>query len=57
LLVQPGFLESMTTRDGLLKPCAYYLPSLSVVVQLKYANQLLEMIVNNGMIHALIDVI
>src|SRR5258708_5224553 len=57
LLAQPSLFKGMTTRDRLPKACAYHFPSLTVVVQPKDAYQLLEMIVDHGVVHACIDII
>jgi hypothetical protein len=47
----------MTARDRLPKAKANHLPSLPTVVKPEHAQQLLEMIVYRGVVHAGIDII
>jgi hypothetical protein len=47
----------MTTRDRLPKAHAYHLPPLTAIVESKHAHELLEMIVEHGVVHARIDVV
>ena len=57
LLAQPGLFEGMTTRDRLPKAKANHIPPLPIVVKPEHAHQLLEMIVEHGVVHACIDII
>lgn len=47
----------MTTRDRLPKARAYHLPPFAVIVEAKHAHQLLEMVVEHGVVHARVDVV
>ena len=57
LLAQPSLLKRMTPRDRLPQAHAYYLPSFAIIVEPKHAHELLEMIVEHGMVHARVDVV
>jgi len=56
LLAQPSLLEGMATRDRLPKARANHLPPLTVIVEPEYAHELLEMVVEHGVVHARVDV-
>ena len=47
----------MPTRDRLPKARAYHVPSLTVIVEPKHAHQLLEMVVEHGVVHPRVHVV
>jgi hypothetical protein len=47
----------VATQDRLPKPGTYSLSYLAVVVEPKHAHRLLEMIIDHGVVHALVDIV